>query len=156
MQEIAGKLDGKELHVGIVVSRFNASVTDRLLRGALSALQRCGVDDEDVVVVRVPGGFEIPAAAQALAKRPGIDAIVCLGAVIRGETPHFDYICSHVVQGIRKVALQGTLPVTFGVLTTNDVEQALNRAGLKYGNKGEEAALSAVEMVHVMRGLQQG
>lgn len=154
MKEIIGSLNGEGLKIGLVVSRFNEAVTERLLEGALDLLRRTGVRDEDLTVVRVPGSFEIPFAAGRLAESGGCDAIVCLGALIRGETDHYDFLAAEVTRGIGQVALQHGLPVSYGVITAATVEQALNRAGLKHGNKGVEAALAAVEMANVRRGLK--
>jgi 6,7-dimethyl-8-ribityllumazine synthase len=153
MKQVVGKLTAAGLRIGIVVSSFNETVTERLLSGALTALNRTGVSDEDVVVVRVPGSFEIPFAAKQLASSGKCDAVVCLGALIRGETDHYDYLASEVTRAISAVALQENVPMSFGVLTANDVEQALSRAGLKHGNKGAEAAMAAVEMANLEKEL---
>lgn len=144
--------DGRGLRIGVAVSRFNPGVTERLLAGCLAALDRCGVAREDVVVMRVPGAFELPLAAKALLERHGVDAVVCLGAVIRGETPHFEYVSAQCAAGIMQVMLAAGRPVAFGVLTTDTPEQAYERAGGRHGNKGEEAALAAVEMARRVRG----
>ncbi len=153
MKEVSGRLNAEGLRFGIVVSRFNDMVTERLLQGALEALRRAGAREEDLTVVRVPGSFEIPFAAQRLAAAGSCDAIVCLGALIRGETDHYDYLASTVTRGIAQVSLKHDLPVTYGVITAGTVEQAVNRAGLKHGNKGVEAAMGAVEMADVRRQL---
>ncbi len=153
MKEISGRFNAEGLRVGIVVSRFNDMVTERLLHGSLEALRRAGAREDDLTVVRVPGSFEIPFAAQRLAATGSCDAIVCLGALIRGETDHYDYLASTVTRGIAEVSLKHDLPVTYGVITAGTVEQAINRAGLKHGNKGVEAAMSAVEMADVRRQL---
>ncbi len=153
MKEISGSFSAAGLRFGIVVSRFNEMVTERLLQGALETLRRAGAIDTDLTVVRVPGSFEIPFAAQRLAATGSCDAIICLGALIRGETDHYDYLASTVTRGIAEVSLKHNLPVAYGVLTAGTVEQAINRAGLKHGNKGVEAALSAVEMADVGRQL---
>ncbi len=153
MKEISGSITAEGIRVGIVVSRFNEFVTEQLLRGALEWLVRAGARREDLTVVRVPGSFEIPQAAKQLAGSGAYDAIICLGALIRGETDHYNYLASAVTSGISQVALELNLPVSFGVLTVETVEQALNRAGVKSGNKGAEAAAAAVEMVHVRRSL---
>ncbi len=142
-----------DLKVAIVVSQFNSSITEQLLQGALDVLRRIGITEETIRVIRVPGSFEIPLAAQRLAQKGEFDAIVCLGCVIRGETPHFDYICQQVSRGIGEVGLKSDLPVTFGVITADTLEQAVNRSGPKDGNKGAEAALSAVEMASLMNRL---
>lgn len=154
METIRGGLRGRNLKFGLVVSRFNETVTEKLLAGAVGALRRAGVAEEGLTVVHVPGGFEIPLAARRLARSRQVDAVICLGCVIRGETPHFEYIASSLTSGIHQVMMEEDLPVAYGVLTTDDVDQAMNRAGLKYGNKGEEAALSALEMVNLSQELQ--
>jgi len=136
-----------------VASRFNDFVTSRLLSGALDALERTGASDGNIVVVKVPGSFEIPLAAQRLARTKQYDALICLGTLIRGETPHFEYICSEVTKGISAVSLEAGIPVAFGVLTADTVEQAIDRAGLKSGNKGFDTALSAVEMANLVKQL---
>ena len=150
---IEGDLDGRGVRVGIVVGRFNDLITGSLLQGALDCLDRHGVARRDVTVVRVPGALEIPVAAQRLARRGRCDAIVALGCVIRGETAHYDQVCAEVARGTAAVALQARLPVTFGVLTTDDLEQAIERAGTKHGNKGWDAAQAAIEMVRLFRRL---
>ncbi|MGH7818520.1 MAG: 6,7-dimethyl-8-ribityllumazine synthase [Candidatus Binatia bacterium] len=152
-REIAGTRDGKGLRIGVVVARFNAFVTEGLLGGALSALREAGVRDEDVTLVRVPGAFEIPLGARALAVRGEVDAVVCLGAVIRGETPHFDYVSKAATDGVREVMLDYGLPLAFGVLTTNTVEQAMERSAEGPGNKGAEAVHTAIEMVRALRAM---
>jgi 6,7-dimethyl-8-ribityllumazine synthase len=151
VKEFRGKLDSKDLNVAIVISRFNATITERLLQGAMDVLERTGLARDKVSVARVPGSFEIPLTAQRLAQTERFDAIICLGALIRGETPHFDYICQQVSSGISEIALKFNLPVTYGVITADTVEQAMNRAGLKHGNKGTEAAMAAVEMAGLMK-----
>jgi len=150
-----GSLDGRGLRIGIVVSRFNQPVTDRLLHGALSALAACGVAEDDVVVASVPGAVEIPLTARTLLARDDIAAVVALGAVIRGETSHYDYVCHMAAEGCLRVALESGRPVAFGVLTCENGEQALARAGEGRGNKGREAAEVAVELVNLHRGLAQ-
>jgi 6,7-dimethyl-8-ribityllumazine synthase len=146
-----GKLDGAGLRVGVVASRFNSAVTERLLDGALEALHSHGLGQDDIEVVRVPGAFEIPVAARWLADRGRLDAIVCVGAVVRGETPHFEYIAAAAVSEICRLSVETGLPIALGVLTTNDIEQALARAGAGHGNKGHEAAVTAIEMANVRR-----
>ncbi len=153
MKEFVGKTESQGLKIGIVVSRFNEMITEGLLGGALDTLKEAGVVDEDITLVRVPGSFEIPLAAQRLAQTGKLEAIVCLGAVIRGETPHFDYICLQVSNGVCEVALKYDLPVTFGIITADTMEQALARADEKR-NKGSEAAISAVEMANLMKDLE--
>lgn len=147
---VEGNLDAKGFRFGLIVSRFNSFICDRLLEGALDTLTRHGADDQQLSVVRVPGAFEIPLVAQKMAASGKYDAIICLGAVIRGGTPHFDYVCSEVSKGVASVSLESGLPIAFGVLTTDSVEQAIERAGTKAGNKGSEAAMSAIEMVNLM------
>ena len=150
---IQGQLNSSGMRFAIVTSRFNDFVTSRLLGGALDALERTGAAEADITVVRVPGSFEIPLAAKKLVQTKKYDAVICLGTVIRGETPHFDYISSEVTKGIGSVSLESGIPVAFGVLTVDSVEQAVDRAGMKSGNKGSEAALSAVEMVSLLKQL---
>ena len=152
---IEGKLWGEGYRFGIVVSRFNGFITERLLEGALDGLLRHGVRDEDIDVLKVPGSFEIPVATRHLATLTRYHAIICLGAVIRGATPHFDYIAAEVSKGVAGVALELGVPCTFGILTTDTIEQAIERAGTKMGNKGWEAAVSAVEMATVLAQLQE-
>lgn len=147
---IEGKLDAKGFRFGLIVSRFNSFICERLLEGALDTLVRHGAEEKQLSVVRVPGAFEIPLIAKKMAASGKYDAVVCLGAVIRGGTPHFDYVCSEVTKGVASVSLESGLPVAFGVLTTDSVEQAIERAGTKAGNKGSEAAMSAIEMVNLM------
>ena len=147
------RLDGSGLRVALVVSRFNPSVTDQLLRGAEACLERHGCTAERRLVVRVPGAWEIPLVAQRLAQRGGLDAIVALGALIRGETPHFHYLAAEVSRGLGQVALSSGIPTIFGVLTTDTEEQAVARAGPGPDNKGWEAARAALELAHVLREL---
>lgn len=151
---IEGRLDAQGLKVGILVSRFNSFISDRLVDGAIDALQRHGAAAEDLTVVRVPGAFEIPAAARQMALAGRFDAVVCLGAVIRGATPHFDYVSSEVSKGVAAVSMEAGIPVAFGVLTTDTLEQAIERAGSKAGNKGFDAAMAAIEMVNLYRALK--
>lgn len=150
---IEGNLVGTGLSFAIVVSRFNAFITAKLLDGALDALKRHGVAEEAVDVVWVPGAFEIPLVARKLAERGKYDAVICLGTVIRGATPHFEYVSAEAAKGIAQAALQTGVPVIFGVLTTDTIEQAVERAGTKAGNKGWEAATAAIEMANLMRRL---
>ena len=147
---IEGDLQGQGVKVSIVVSRFNGFITDRLLEGALDALRRHGVEDKGITVVRVPGSFEIPLGVRRAAGQK-VDAVIALGALIRGGTPHFDYLSGEVIKGVAQVMLEAGIPVSFGVLTTDTVEQAIERAGAKAGNKGAEAAQSALEMVSLLR-----
>ena len=151
---IEGKLDAKGLKFGIVVGRFNSFIAERLLEGALDALIRHGAEDKNIEVARVPGSFEIPLAAQKMAETAKYDALICLGAVIRGATPHFDYVAAEVAKGIAHVSLDTGIPVAFGVLTTDSIEQAIERAGTKAGNKGFEAAMTAIETANLFRGLK--
>ncbi|MGQ9918483.1 MAG: 6,7-dimethyl-8-ribityllumazine synthase [Bryobacteraceae bacterium] len=150
-----GQLDARGLRFALLVSRFNSFVTERLLAGALDALQRTGTAETDIEIVRVPGSWEMPAAAAVLARQQRFDALICLGAVIRGETPHFDYIAAEAAKGLAQVSMETGVPVAFGVLTTNTLEQAIDRAGAKGGNKGFEAAMTAVEMANLLRKLRQ-
>ena len=150
---IEGKLDAKGLRVGLLVSRFNSFISDRLVEGAIDALLRHGAVKEDISLVRVPGAYEIPSAAKKMAESGRYDAIVCLGAVIRGATPHFDYVSAEVSKGIASVSLDSGIPVAFGVLTTDTIEQAIERAGSKAGNKGFDAAMAAVEMANLYKAL---
>ncbi|MBN1142216.1 MAG: 6,7-dimethyl-8-ribityllumazine synthase [Deltaproteobacteria bacterium] len=146
-----GHLNGSGLRVALVVGRFNSFIAERLVEGALDGLLRHGVREEDVHIARVPGAFEIPLTARKMVETGRFDAVICLGAVIRGSTPHFDYVCAEVSKGIASVGLNGGLPVIFGVLTTDTIEQAIERAGTKSGNKGFDAALSAIEMANLFK-----
>jgi 6,7-dimethyl-8-ribityllumazine synthase len=148
---IESKPDARGLRVGIVVSRFNQFITDKLLQGALEGLKSHGAEDAAITIVRVPGAFEISLAAERMAASGQYDALICLGAVIRGDTPHFEYVSDAVTSGILAAMRQYQIPMGFGVLTTNDSQQAMERAGVKDANKGYEAALTAVEMVNVVR-----
>ncbi|MGI5863365.1 MAG: 6,7-dimethyl-8-ribityllumazine synthase [Myxococcales bacterium] len=150
---VEGKLIAEGLKVAIVISRFNSFITEQLLTGALDALHRHGAQDSDIEVVRVPGTFELPQVARRVALSGKYDALVVLGAVIRGGTPHFDYIAAEVSKGIAQIALEAPCAVSFGVLTTDNVEQAIERAGTKAGNKGAEAAVAAIETANVIREL---
>lgn len=150
---IEGKLDAKGLAFGIVVGRFNSFIVERLLEGALDGLVRHGAENAQIDVLRVPGAFEIPLAAKKMAEKRKYDAIICLGAVIRGSTPHFDYVSGEVTKGVAAVSLESGIPVIFGVLTTDTIEQAVERAGTKAGNKGFDAAMTAIETANVFREL---
>jgi 6,7-dimethyl-8-ribityllumazine synthase len=150
---IEGKLTAKGMKFGIVASRFNDFISGRLIDGAVDALTRAGADEKDVLIYKVPGAFELPVMAKKLAKTAKFDAVICLGAVIRGATPHFEYISAEVTKGIASVGLETEVPVAFGVLTTDTIEQAIERAGAKAGNKGWDAAMSAIEMVDLFRKL---
>jgi len=147
---IEGTLDAKNFRFGIIVSRFNSFISDRLLEGAIDTLTRHGANSEQITVVKAPGAFELPLVAKKMANSDKYDALICLGAVIRGGTPHFEYVSSEMTKGIASVSLQSGLPIAFGVLTTDSVEQAIERAGTKAGNKGVEAAMSAIEMVNLL------
>ncbi|TDQ41588.1 6,7-dimethyl-8-ribityllumazine synthase [Aureibacillus halotolerans] len=150
MKEYEGHLVGTGRKIAIVVGRFNSFITEELLQGCISGLTRHGVDIDDIHVVRVPGAFELPVVAQQLAEAKMFDCVVALGAVIRGGTPHFDYVCNETAKGLSTVALKTGIPVIFGVLTTDTIEQAIERAGTKAGNKGYDAAVSAVEMANLL------
>ena len=147
---LEGQLIAKGKRFGVVVSRFNDFITEKLLSGALDALTRTGAKENDIQIIKVPGAFEIPLAAKKAAQTGRYDAVICLGAVIRGATPHFDYVCAEVSKGVAQVGLDFGLPIIFGVLTTDTVEQAIDRAGTKSGNKGWQAAMSAVEMANLI------
>lgn len=149
-----GKLESKGLKFGIIVSRFNSFISERLLEGAVDALVRHGAYSNDIHVARVPGAFEIPLAAKKMAESGKYDAVICLGAVIRGSTPHFDYVAAEVSKGVASVSLDSGVPVAFGVLTTDSIEQAVERAGTKAGNKGFEAAVTAIETVNLLKALK--
>jgi len=151
-----GQLSAAGLRFAIVVSRFNSFITERLLAGAMDALTRTGADAGQIDTVRVPGAWEIPLVAAELARQHRYDAVICLSAVIRGETPHFDYVAGEAAKGIAHAAAETGVPVAFGVVTANTMEQAIDRAGGKSGNKGFDAAMTAVEMAHLMRTLRQG
>ena len=151
---IEGQLTAAGLKFAIVVSRFNGFVSERLLGGALDALTRTGGQPDDIEVVKVPGSWELPVVVRELARQRRHDAIICLAAVIRGETPHFDYVAGEAVKGIGHIAAESGVPVAFGVLTCNTLEQAIDRAGAKSGNKGFDAAMAAVEMANLMRQLR--
>jgi 6,7-dimethyl-8-ribityllumazine synthase len=149
-----GKLDGKDLRVGVVVSRFNSLITERLLEGAVDRLTRSNVSSDAIDICRVPGAFEVPRAVKAMADTDRYDGIIALSAVIRGATPHFEYVASEVSKGLATLNLHSPVPVTFGVITADTVDQAIERAGTKAGNKGAQAAESLIEMVNVLRELQ--
>ncbi len=151
---IEGKLDASGLKVGLAVSRFNSFISERLLEGAIDALRRHGAEENDLDVVRVPGAFELPMVAKKMVNSGKYDAVICLGAVIRGATPHFDYVSAEVSKGIASVSLDSGIPVAFGVLTTDNIEQAVERAGAKAGNKGFEAAVTIIEMVNLFRSME--
>ena len=150
-----GQLTATGLRFAIVVSRFNSFITERLLAGAMDALTRAGGSPDLIDIVKVPGSWEVPLAASEVARQKRYDAVICLSAVIRGETPHFDYVAAEAAKGIAQVAAETGVPVAFGVLTTNTLEQAIDRAGAKGGNKGFDAAMTAIEMANLMRTLRQ-
>lgn len=151
MKTYEGNLLAQGLRFGIIVSRFNDFIAERLLGGALDALRRSGADDEGIDIFRVPGAFEIPLVAKQLAAGNRYDAVICLGAVIRGSTPHFDYVANEVSKGIAAASLETGIPISFGVLTTDTLEQAIERAGSKAGNKGWDAAMAAIEMANLLQ-----
>ncbi len=151
-----GELSAAGLRLAIVVSRFNSFITDRLLSGALDAIQRSGGEDAQVDIVRIPGAWEFPITVRALTATKKYDAVICLGAVIKGDTPHFDYVAGEAAGGIGAASVDSGIPVAFGVLTTNTVEQAVDRAGAKAGNKGFDAAMTAIEMANLLQKLQAG
>lgn len=151
MKVIEGDFSARGARFGVVAARFNDLITERLLEAALDALRRHGVDDQNIEVVRVPGAFEIPLAAQRMAASGRVDALVALGCIIRGATPHFDYVAGECVKGLGQVTLQHAIPVGFGILTVETIEQAIERAGTKAGNKGSDAAMAALEMVSLLK-----
>ncbi len=153
MKTLEGTLIAGGLNIAIVLSRFNSLIGDRLLEGALDTLRRHGVSDDDITLARVPGAFEIPLAASVLAKSGRYDAVICLGAVIRGATAHFDYVAGPMASGLASIALDTGVPILFGVLTTDTIEQALERAGTKAGNKGADVAAAAIEMANLLNTL---
>ncbi|MCR5196622.1 MAG: 6,7-dimethyl-8-ribityllumazine synthase [Pseudobutyrivibrio sp.] len=155
MKVYEGKLVAKDIKVGVVAARFNEFITSKLLVGALDGLKRENVKEDDIDVAWVPGAFEIPLVAQKMAQSGKYDAVICLGAVIRGATSHYDYVCAEVSKGIAQVSLAAKIPVMFGVLTTDTIEQAVERAGTKAGNKGFECAQGAIEMVNLMKALDK-
>ncbi len=152
---IEGKLIAEGKSFGIVVSRFNDFITDRLVGGALDALSRCGALEEEIDIVKVPGAFEIPLLAKKMAQKNKYNAVICLGAVIRGATPHFDYVSAEVSKGVAMVSIEAETPVIFGIITTDTIEQAIERAGTKSGNKGWNAAMAAVEMANLMEAVDR-
>ncbi|MCI6799866.1 MAG: 6,7-dimethyl-8-ribityllumazine synthase [Spirochaetia bacterium] len=155
MKEIEGRIipDSQNVKIGIVASRFNDFIVGRLIDGALDGLKRHDIKDENITLVKVPGAFEIPVAAKKMAMSRKYDAVICLGSVIRGSTSHYDYVCNEVSKGIAQVSLDSGIPVMFGVLTTENIEQAIERSGSKAGNKGTECALGAIEMINVLKNL---
>jgi 6,7-dimethyl-8-ribityllumazine synthase len=153
IQVIEGQLTIRNARIALLVSRFNSFIVESLLSGAIDALKRHGAEDRDLQIVRVPGAFEMPLAAKRLAASQRYEAIIALGAVIRGGTPHFEYVAGECTKGLSAASLQHDVPIAFGVLTVDSIEQAIERAGTKAGNKGEEAALSAIEMINLLREL---
>lgn len=153
MNIIQGNLVARDLKIGIAASRFNEFIVSKLIGGAQDGLERHGVDSDKIDLVWVPGAFELPLAAKKMAKSGKYDAVLCLGAVIRGSTPHFDYVCAEVSKGTAHVSLESEIPVIFGVLTTDSIEQAIERAGTKAGNKGFDAAVTAIEMANLLKQL---
>ena len=151
MRTFEGKFDGRNVKIAIVAGRFNEFITSKLIGGALDVLKRNDVSEENIDIAWVPGAFEIPLIAKKLANTGKYDAIITLGAVIKGSTPHFDYVCAEVSKGVAQISLQSELPVIFGVLTTNNIEEAIERAGTKAGNKGADAAFSAIEMINLIK-----
>jgi 6,7-dimethyl-8-ribityllumazine synthase len=156
METHQGQLSAAGMRIAIVASRFNATIVDLLVAGALDAITRTGGREDDVALYRAPGAFELPQLARRVVARGGIDAVICLGAVIRGATPHFEHVAGAAARGIADVAAGATIPVVFGVLTTDTIEQAMERAGIKAGNKGFDAALAAIELASLFRELDQG
>ena len=154
MKAYEGKLISEGLKFAIVIGRFNEFIGSQLLSGAIDGLKRHGTEEENIEIIWVPGAFEIPLVAKKLAKTNKYDAVICLGAVIRGSTPHFDYVSSEVSKGIANVSLSTEIPIIFGVLTTDNIEQAIERAGTKSGNKGYEAAITAIEMANLLKEIQ--
>jgi 6,7-dimethyl-8-ribityllumazine synthase len=153
MNIIEGNLIAKDIKFAIIVSRFNDFISQKLVDGAVDCLKRHDAQDENITIVKVPGAFEIPVAAEKLAECKKYDALICVGAVIRGSTPHFDYVASEVSKGIAQTSLKHKMPIAFGVLTTDTIEQAVERAGTKAGNKGWDAALTAIEMVNLFKAI---
>ena len=153
MKLLEGNLIGQGIKIGIVAGRFNEFIVSKLVGGAVDALKRHGINEEDITLAWVPGAFEIPLVAKKMAQNSDYDAVICLGAVIKGSTSHFDYVCSEVSKGVATVSLNSEKPVIFGVLTTDSIEQAIERAGTKAGNKGYDAAVTAIEMVNLMKNI---
>lgn len=153
VKTIEGRLTGEGKKIGIVLSRFNSFIAERLLEGAIDTLVRSGVADADITVARVPGAYEIPLIAQKMARNGKVDAVICLGVIIRGATPHFDFVANEAAKGIAMVGMETGLPILFGVLTTDSIEQAIERAGSKAGNKGSDCAVAALEMISLLEQL---
>jgi 6,7-dimethyl-8-ribityllumazine synthase len=150
MKTYQGKLQAKGLKIGLILSRFNQFISERLLEGALDALYKLGAEDEDISIFKVPGSFEIPVVAKKLARTKKVDGIICLGALIRGDTPHFDFLGAEVTKGLAQIAMDEGMPVSFGILTVDTIEQGIERAGTKAGNKGYDAAFSLVETLNLI------
>ncbi len=153
MKSYEGKLQAEGKKFGIIVSRFNSFIAERLLEGALDTLRRNGASDDDIELARVPGAYEIPLVAQKFARSGKYDAVICLGVIIRGSTPHFDFVANEAAKGIAQASMDSDVPITFGVLTTDTIEQAIERAGSKAGNKGSDVAAAAIEMVDLLKQL---
>ena len=153
MKKFEGKFNGKGIKIGIVAGRFNEFITSKLVGGAVDVLKRNDVNDEDIDIAWVPGAFEIPLITKKMAESKKYDAIITLGAVIKGSTPHFDYVCAEVSKGVAQILLQTGLPIMFGVLTTNNIEEAIERAGTKAGNKGSDVAFGALEMIDLIKNI---
>ena len=151
MKTYQGKLQATGLKIGIILSRFNQFISERLLEGALDALMKIGADDKDISIYKVPGSFEIPVLAKKLARSGKVDGILCLGTLIRGDTPHFDFLSAEVTKGLAQIAMEDGLPVSYGILTVDTIEQGIERAGTKAGNKGYDAAFALVEMLNLMK-----
>jgi 6,7-dimethyl-8-ribityllumazine synthase len=151
MKTFQGKLQAKDLKIGIVLSRYNQFISERLLEGAADALQKLGAEDSDIFVYKVPGSFEVPIVAKKLAKSGTVDGILCLGALIRGDTPHFDFLSAEVTKGLAQIAMEDGVPVSFGILTVDTIEQGIERAGTKAGNKGYDAAFALVETLSLLK-----
>lgn len=154
MKKFEGNVIGGKVRIGIVAARFNEFIVSKLVSGAIDGLSRHGVEDENIDVAWVPGAFEIPLIAKKMAKSGKYDAVICLGAVIRGATTHYDYVCSEVSKGIANVGLESEIPVMFGVITTENIEQAIERAGSKAGNKGYDCAIGAIEMINLIKNIE--
>ena len=153
MKKFEGKFNGKGIKIGIVAGRFNEFITSKLVGGAVDVLKRNDVNDEDIDIAWVPGAFEIPLITKKMAESKKYDAIITLGAVIKGSTPHFDYVCAEVSKGVAQISLQTGLPIMFGVLTTNNIEEAIERAGTKVGNKGSDVAFGALELIDLIKNI---
>ncbi|NOR15775.1 MAG: 6,7-dimethyl-8-ribityllumazine synthase [Candidatus Aminicenantes bacterium] len=151
METYQGKLQAKGIKVGIILSKFNQFISERLLEGALDALYKLGAEDENITIFKVPGSFEVPVVAKKLAQTKKYDGLICLGALIRGDTPHFDFLSAEVTKGLAQISMDEGLPISFGILTVDTIEQGIERAGAKAGNKGYDAALSLIETINLLR-----